>query len=39
MDLLIVVKNWGDKINIKENECEYITMRGKLSGYDELRKT
>ena len=32
-------KNWGDKINIKENECEYITMRGKLSGYEELRKT
>ena len=32
-------KNWKDKINIKENECEYITMRGKLSGYEELRKT
>jgi hypothetical protein len=32
-------KNWGDKINIKKNDCEYITMRGKLSGYDELRKT
>ena len=32
-------KNWGDKINIKENECNYITMRGKLNGYDELRKT
>lgn len=32
-------KNWGDKINIKESECEYITIRGKLSGYEELRKT
>jgi hypothetical protein len=29
--------NFGDKINIKENECDYITMRGKLTGYDELK--
>jgi hypothetical protein len=32
-------KNWGDKINLKKENCDYITMRGKLSGYDELRKT
>ncbi len=31
-------KHWGDKINIKESECDYITMRGKLSGYDELKR-
>ena len=32
-------KNWGDKINLKEEDCDYITMRGKLSGYDELKKS
>jgi hypothetical protein len=31
-------KHWGDKINLKEEDCDYITMRGKLSGYDELKK-
>jgi hypothetical protein len=31
-------KNFGDKINLKEEDCDYITMRGKLSGYDELKK-
>ena len=30
-------KNFGDKINI--TDCDYITMRGKLSGYDELKRT
>jgi hypothetical protein len=30
--------NWGDKINIKEEDCDYITMRGKLTGYDELKR-
>jgi hypothetical protein len=29
-------KNWGNKLNIKD--CDYITMRGKLTGYDELKK-
>ncbi len=31
-------KNWGDKMNIDENECDYITMRGHLTGYDELKR-
>jgi hypothetical protein len=30
--------NWGDKINIDENDCDFITMRGQLSGYDELKR-
>jgi hypothetical protein len=29
--------NYGDKINI--TDCDYVTMRGKLSGYDELKRT
>ena len=29
-------ENFGDKINI--TDCDYITMRGKLSGYDELKR-
>lgn len=29
--------NFGDKLNIKD--CDYITLRGKLTGYDELKKT
>ena len=29
-------KNWGEKLNIKD--CDFITMSGKLSGYDELKK-
>lgn len=31
-------KHWADKMNIDENECDYITMRGQLHGYDELKK-
>ena len=29
-------KNFGAKLNIKD--CDYITMRGKLTGYDELKR-
>ncbi len=29
-------KNFGNKLNIKD--CDYISMRGQLTGYDELKK-
>jgi hypothetical protein len=31
-------QNWGDKINIDEKDCDFITMRGQLQGYDELKR-
>lgn len=30
-------KHFGDKLNIKD--CDFITMRGKLTGYDELKRS